>query len=199
VNNIDDLISDLISAAQELGSDQPALGAREELEIAREALRAELEAVSTRIKELLEQADSTYAPYRQMVQEASEETNKFSARVVELEAELAEAQQECQRRREELELAQKRMIAAESALRERDRWISVGKRLPEFDLGLASHSVEVAYRVPESHSYLRMETQYWKEYGWEYEWKRGQVVTMEQAGYVVDFWREKTLLPEVAQ
>jgi chromosome segregation ATPase len=72
--DIDDLLSELVSAAQELGSDMPALGARQELEKARTAIRAEFEAQSQLIGSL------TFA-----LADMEADRNTARARVAELE------------------------------------------------------------------------------------------------------------------
>lgn len=80
-------------------------------------------------------------------------------------------------------------------LKERTRWIPVSERLPEFDLGLASHYVEVAYRIEGATHYMCGDYQYWKDYGWEMEYSGGKHKTFEYFGYIVDYWREHLPLP----
>ncbi len=55
-----------------------------ELIIERDVLRSENERLYVRISELIEQADATYLPYREMVIAARDETNKFSSLVLKL-------------------------------------------------------------------------------------------------------------------
>jgi len=94
--------------------------------------------------------------------------------------------------------------AALTAIEERDKviarlrnpWIPVSERLPECDLGMASHYVEVAYRIPGSPSYMRGNFQYWEKYGWVYGWEANRAVTFDDYGYSVEFWKSPSPLPE---
>ena len=58
------------------------------------ALIAEVERLTARVDELVPQCDATYAPYRQMVQEARDEVDKFSTQVTALQAENALAERD---------------------------------------------------------------------------------------------------------
>ena len=84
-------------------------------------------------------------------------------------------------------------------LREAQRWIQVGERLPEFELGMASKYVDIAYRIPGSRSYMRETVQYWEKYGWVFKWENGKAETLDDYGYVVEFWKPLFPLPEPPQ
>jgi hypothetical protein len=91
----------------------------------------------------------------------------------------------------------KKLEAEVERLREAQRWIPVGERLPELGSGgIASTYVEVVYRVLDGRMYLRGSFQYWRDYGWLYEFKNGEPITFEDWGYVVDFWKPFSPLPE---
>jgi len=84
-------------------------------------------------------------------------------------------------------------------LREAQRWIPVGERMPEFELGTASKYVEVAYRIPGSPNYLRGDVQYWEKYGWVFKWENGKAETFDDYGYIVEFWKPPFPLPQPPQ
>jgi hypothetical protein len=79
------------------------------------------------------------------------------------------------------------------------RWIPVSERLPDLELGPASHYVHVVYRIPGANYYLSADVQYYKEYGWLYKFQHGKEYSFEDYGYVVDYWREFSPLPELLQ
>jgi len=84
----------------------------------------------------------------------------------------------------------------------RYRWIPISEQLPEFIYGSevgeesASAVVEVAYRYPNGKQYYSRRVQFWRKYGWLYEFNKGKPITFEDYGFVIDFWRELMPLPE---
>jgi Protein of unknown function (DUF551) len=82
--------------------------------------------------------------------------------------------------------------------REAHRWIPVSERLPEFCCGEASHYVLVVLKMDNSAFVYDKSIQYWKEYGWVYEWVEGAPRTMKDVGYDVIAWQPlpTALVPE---
>lgn len=83
-------------------------------------------------------------------------------------------------------------------LREAQRWIPVGERMPECEPGMASKYVDIAYRIPGSRSYMRETVQYWEKYGWVFKWKNGKAETFDDY-YIVEFWKPLFPLPQPPQ
>jgi hypothetical protein len=76
------------------------------------------------------------------------------------------------------------------------RWVPVSERLPELHGEIASDYIDVAYRYAGGVHYMRRNIQYWKDYGWIYEFKFGKPVTFFDCGYVIDYWMPLYPLPE---
>ena len=76
------------------------------------------------------------------------------------------------------------------------RWIPVSERLPEFNGLTASNHVEVAYRYKGGVHYMLKPAQYWKNYGWVYDFKSGRAIIFSDYGYVIDYWMPQYTLPE---